>query len=107
MAVVASATATGAASAEPPDYCIKDWTAAQAIVRENKLARVEQLSAQAAQYGLGAVVRVRLCRERDGYVYRVILRDRNGRLKRHVTAAKRPFAARRPNAQKSKGTARR
>jgi hypothetical protein len=106
MAVVAIAAAIDVAAAAS-EYCIKDWTTAQAIVKKHKLAKVEQLSAQAVRYGLGAVVRARLCRERNGYVYRVILRDRSGRLKRHVTAAKRPFAARRPNAEKSKGATRR
>jgi hypothetical protein len=74
--------------------CYRDWAQAQAVVRKNKLTHVDKLSRAALQAGLGHIMKVRLCKSKNGYVYRVILRDRLGRLRRRVIGAKRRFLKR-------------
>jgi hypothetical protein len=71
--------------------CYEDWSQAQAVVQKNKLAHVDKLSRAALQSGLGHIMKVRLCKGKRGYEYRLILRDRLGRLRRWVTGARRPF----------------
>ena len=76
------------------ERCIGDWTKAMQVVRKEKLAKVDHLSEAAMRAGLGFVVKARLCRRGDDYIYRVILRDPSGRLTRQVTGARRPFGTR-------------
>lgn len=75
--------------------CYHDWSSAQVAVQRHHLSRVEQLSRAAQRLGLGKVVKATLCREGGHFEYRVIVRDRHGRLRRRVTEARAPFASKR------------
>jgi len=73
--------------------CISDWGVATGIVRREGLADVDAVTAAARKSAEASVVRTILCKQGQGYVYRVILRDRTGRLRTATVDAKAPFAA--------------
>lgn len=86
-----SAPWTTVAAETKSETCIGDWSIAAQIVKEEKLATVEEL-ANAAKHALGgAVVRTALCREDGRYVYSIVIRKRGGELSRARVDARKPF----------------
>jgi uncharacterized membrane protein YkoI len=71
--------------------CIPDWSLAAPIVYREKLATVEALSRMAAGRLSGSIVKTTLCHENGAYVYRLVLRDGQGRLTNHTLDARVPF----------------
>jgi hypothetical protein len=60
-------------------------------VRKEGLATVEALARRAEVAILGDIVKTTLCEEKGGYVYRLVIRDRTGRLSNQTVDARAPF----------------
>jgi hypothetical protein len=73
------------------DACIADWSDAASIVHHNKLTTVEALSRLAAAELPGAIVKTTLCEEKGSFVYRLVVRDPQGKLTAHTVDARAPF----------------
>jgi hypothetical protein len=71
--------------------CYADWSIAAPIVRKEGLATVEALARRAEVAILGDIVKTTLCEEKGGYVYRLVIRDRAGRLSNQTVDARTPF----------------
>jgi hypothetical protein len=81
--------ATSGRSAAGEERCFEDWSVAAMIVAREKLATVEQLQTELPPGIGGAIVRTTLCQEAAGFVYRVLIRDRSGKLTKATIAASR------------------
>lgn len=60
--------------------CVADWSTAAQIVEKERLLTVEQVSAANAGAIPGKIVKTTLCREKDGFVYRLVVRNPAGQL---------------------------
>ena len=80
-----------AVPAAAKDVCFKDWSAAAAAVKSHNLVPVDKLGALARRTSRSRLVKTELCRSGDGFIYRVVIQDARGRLKRLRLDAKRPF----------------
>ena len=72
--------------------CYADWSEAAPIVLKEKLTTVEALAVLAKARIPGAIVKTTLCEESEGFVYRLLIRDSNGRLTNRTVDARSPFA---------------
>jgi hypothetical protein len=72
--------------------CYADWSEAAPIVLKEKLTTVEALAVLAKARIPGAIVKTTLCEESAGFVYRLLIRDSNGRLSNRTVDARAPFA---------------
>jgi uncharacterized membrane protein YkoI len=77
--------------ADATDGCIADWSIAAPIVYKEKLTTVEALSQLAEAKLPGSIVKTTLCEENGSYVYRLVLRDAQGRLSSRTVDARAPF----------------
>jgi uncharacterized membrane protein YkoI len=85
----ASPGPTPGPAAEPK--CWTDWSAAAAVVRRETLTSVERVSKLASEQFPGAeIIKVTLCEERGKFVYRLVLRERQGQLKSVLLNARQP-----------------
>jgi hypothetical protein len=75
----------------PADNCFAAWSDAAPVVHREALTAVRDLHAQARQRKLGDVVRVTLCTEQGRFVYRLILREPQGRVVLMTVDARQPF----------------
>ncbi len=71
--------------------CFTDWSAAAAVVKSEELVTLDQLTKLAPVKFGGEIVRSALCESEKGHVYRLTIRDSDGRLKSIVVDAKHPF----------------
>lgn len=71
--------------------CYSDWSVAAPIVQAEGLMTVEDLSAAARKHMKGEIVKTTLCKENGGYVFRLVVRGADGRLKPMTVDAKTPF----------------
>lgn len=71
--------------------CFPDWSIAAPIVHREKLATVETLSAITASAIPGSIVKTTLCEEDGAFVYRLVVREANGKLTSHTVDARSPF----------------
>jgi hypothetical protein len=71
--------------------CYADWSIAAPIVRKQGLATVETLARRAQTQISGDIVKTTLCEEKDGFVYRLLIRDSSGRLSNKTVDARMPF----------------
>jgi uncharacterized membrane protein YkoI len=85
------ATATLLPPAIATDACIADWSDAASIVHQNKLTTVETLSRLATDELPGSIVKTTLCEEKGSFVYRLLVRDPQGKLTAHTVDARAPF----------------
>jgi hypothetical protein len=76
----------------PPDSCFAAWSDAAPVVHREALTAVRDLHTQARQRNLGDVVRVTLCTEEGRFVYRLIVREPQGRVVPMTVDARQPFA---------------
>ncbi|MBY0225423.1 MAG: hypothetical protein K2Q28_06420 [Hyphomicrobium sp.] len=74
------------------EVCIEDWSTAVPVVRSEGLASVEAVTALARKRLKGDVVKVTLCMQGQTYVYRLLMRGRDGRHTRIIVDANRPFS---------------
>ncbi len=92
-AVLATALIGSVRGQTATEVCFDDWSAAAAAVKQHGLVPVDKLGAMARSQARGLLVRTELCKRGDGYVYKVVLRDKRGGLKRMTVSAKEPFKA--------------
>ena len=71
--------------------CYADWSDAAPIVHKEGLTTVEALAVLAKARIPGAIVKTTLCEEGEGFVYRLLIRDSNGRLSNRTVDARAPF----------------
>jgi uncharacterized membrane protein YkoI len=79
-------------SAGANEVCIEDWSTAVPVVKSEGLASVEAVTVLARKRLKGSVVKVTLCMQGQTYVYRLLMRGRDGRHTRIIVDAKRPFS---------------
>jgi hypothetical protein len=72
--------------------CYADWSVAAPIVHKEGLATVETLSRLAQSRISGDIVKTTPCEEKGSFVYRLVIRDSQGRLKNRTVDARAPFA---------------
>ena len=71
--------------------CIADWSIAAPIVKEEGLFTIERLS-PLVRLKLGAdIVKATLCKQAGGYVFQLVIRSSEGRLRRLTLDARTPF----------------
>lgn len=85
MAVSLGAAAGGPARAED---CLSDWGLAGEIIRQENLITVDELASSVLPGGEGKILKTTLCRIANGYVYRMVVQDRNGRLRTTIVPAR-------------------
>lgn len=73
------------------DNCYADWSVAAPIVRKEGLTTVESLWKLAQAKIFGQIVKTTLCKERNRFVYRLVVRNPNGRLESKKVDARQPF----------------
>jgi len=71
--------------------CFPDWSIAAPIVHREKLATVEALSTIAARQIPGSIVKTTLCEEEGTFVYRIVVREADGKLTSRTVDARSPF----------------
>jgi uncharacterized membrane protein YkoI len=92
LLVFALALAVPGHSAGADEVCIEDWSTAVPVVKSEGLASVEAVTALARKRLKGDLVKVTLCMQGQTYVYRLLMRGRDGRHTRVMVDAKRPFS---------------
>lgn len=84
FALVSAALALVQLSAGPasgnPGACIEDWSEAALIVQREGLIPTREIQLMAKARHASDIVRITLCIEGAGYVYRLLVRDDRGRL---------------------------
>lgn len=81
LAMVLMAGSSLAAPAAPaPGTCLDDWSDAAPIVVSEGLTPARDIQIHARRHYASDLVRITLCREEGGYVYRLLLRDDRGRI---------------------------
>lgn len=73
------------------DKCYADWSDAGPIVRSEGLVAVKDVHELARRHKIGDLVKVTLCEEKARFVYRVVVREPNGRIVAMTTDARKPF----------------
>jgi uncharacterized membrane protein YkoI len=86
------ATAVALPQVGAADSCITDWSIAAPIVHAQGLTTVEALSRIAAAELPGVIVKTTLCESNGGFVYRIVVRDKHGKLMSRTVDARTPFA---------------
>jgi uncharacterized membrane protein YkoI len=81
-----------AKASTPANACYAAWSDAAPVVHREALTAVRDLHTQARQRNLGDVVRVTLCTEEGRFVYRLIVREPQGRVVPMTVDARQPFA---------------
>lgn len=89
--LLAAAKAARAAPVEP--ICHPEWSEATAVIEREGLASAKGVDALARRHTGGALVRITLCEQAGGaFVYRLLLRDAQGRVVALTVDARHPFA---------------
>lgn len=70
--------------------CFTDWSDAGPIVAREGLLTTRDLNAWARKSIKGRLVRVTLCQDGERYVYRLLLKDRRGRISNRIVDARKP-----------------
>lgn len=71
--------------------CITDWSIAASLVEQEGLVKVDRLARMARGKLSGEIVKTSLCAGKDGWSYRLVVRQADGGLASHVLDARRPF----------------
>ncbi len=88
--ITAAAVLTASNAVKPTtaaSECVADWSTAVQIVEKEQLLTVEQVAAAHAGAIPGKIVKTTLCREKDGFVYRLVIRNSAGQLQNIVVDA--------------------
>jgi hypothetical protein len=84
--------ALGARSARAGEEpCFADWSVAAPIVRKEGLISVERLSDLVKAKLHAHIVKATLCGKDGSYLFQVVIRPENGKLKTLTLNARRPF----------------
>jgi hypothetical protein len=89
LLLAAALSAGGALAAD--STCVDDWSIAAPIVKKEGLVTVEQLSALVRSRLEAIIVKCTLCEEKGGYVFHLVVRGANGKLKSVTVDARSPF----------------
>ena len=92
--IVAAGIGTGSGSLWAGDKlrCYNNWSDAAPLVKEHGLVSVRELSNLVKSKKAGTVVKTTLCHDADGeLVYRLVIKDRDGKLTRKTVNARKPF----------------
>lgn len=81
----------GLLPARAGEHCIEDWSTAVPVVREERLATVEDVMDLAKGKVDGDVVKVTLCQQGQRWVYRLLVRGPAGKHAPVIVDAKAPF----------------
>jgi uncharacterized membrane protein YkoI len=90
VASLLTALPAAAAPAEPGS-CFEDWSDAAPVVLEEQLLPTRQVHEQARHRLAGDIVSITLCQQDQRFVYRLLLRDPQGRLNTVTIDARHPF----------------
>jgi uncharacterized membrane protein YkoI len=94
MLAILSSLAVILAAASPggdPDKCYADWSQAAALVRQEGLVAVDELTRLARERHQSEVIKTTLCLDGDRYVYRLVIRRHHGPLHVVIVDARQPF----------------
>lgn len=91
VAAILSATSGSELARAQSVQCMTDWSEARSVVAAESLTTVEQVVKQAPSKLGGDVVRLALCRSKDGFTYRLVLRDPSGNMRLVIVDARHPF----------------
>jgi hypothetical protein len=91
MLLAAPALSVCAEASAPAENCFAAWSDAAPVVHRESLTAVRDLHIQARQRKLGDVVRVTLCTVEGRFVYRLIVREPQGRVVPMTVDARQPF----------------
>jgi len=79
-------------AASAADACFSDWSAASILVKAEGLVTIDQLTTAASAKLGGEIVRSTLCETKAGFVYKLVVRTKNGQMKAVSVDAKNPFS---------------
>ena len=71
------------------ETCFTDWSAARTIIAEKKLRTLDELTKTAPLELGGEIVRSTFCQSETGYVYKLVIRTKDGQIKSLNVEAKR------------------
>jgi uncharacterized membrane protein YkoI len=80
-----------ASAASAADACFSDWSAASIMVKTEGLVTLDQLTKLAPAKLGGEIVRSSLCEARTGFVYKLVVRTKDGQMRSISVDAKHPF----------------
>lgn len=86
--VAAALVSSGPATAET---CVSDWSLAAPIVKAQGLVPVEDLSRLSRKKLDGEILTTTLCETGSGYVYRLVVKGKDGKIRSQSVDAKAPF----------------
>lgn len=73
------------------DACFSDWSAASIMVKTEGLVTLDKLTKLAPLKLGGEIVRSSLCEAKTGFVYKLVVRTKDGQMKAVAVDAKHPF----------------
>lgn len=85
--VLAGWTVSTVSAAANETSCVSDWSEASAIVTREGLGDWRQIAVEQG-FALGGIVRTELCRLGERFVYRIVVRERDGRFRRFEVDAR-------------------
>lgn len=92
LSIVAAVVAAAATGPSPvPTKCFTDWSDAAALVRQEGLVGIDELSRRARARLDSEIVKTTLCQEGERYIYRVVLKINRGALRVVIVDARQPF----------------
>lgn len=89
LAVSAVVIAVVAGPASADERCFGDWSDAAPVVAREQLRSARDVQDTARQELGGDIVRILLCEEPEGFVYRLVLRHSDGRIGKLTVSARR------------------
>jgi len=90
-ATVCLVAASAAQLSASQPACWPEWSDAAAVVERERLASAKGVHVLARQHTGGELLRITLCEQGGAYVYRLLVRDDQGRVSSHTVDARRPF----------------
>lgn len=91
LALAALVAALSASPARAEQSCISNWSLAAPLVAREGLVSVERLAELARGHLAGEIVKTDLCESRQGWSYRLVVREGKGRLRSLSVDARNPF----------------
>jgi uncharacterized membrane protein YkoI len=92
LALAAALIAPLDAASATESSCFVEWSDAAPVVEQERLTSARSVHDLARRHVLGDLMRITLCREAGSFVYRLLVRDRDGRLTKVKVDARHPFS---------------
>lgn len=77
-------------NADEPLVCVKEWSVAATIAKDHELAPVTEIASKAKAANAGTIVKTTLCASGERYIYQVLLRGKDGAIKKVRLDARNP-----------------